>query len=96
MDLLIGGWLVVEADGFENHSDREAYRNDRRRLDAQLAAGLVTLWFSFEDVTGDPAHVAQTVLDVLERRRRGAFRLVTSTRAVQNRQRGRLLGASRR
>jgi very-short-patch-repair endonuclease len=96
VDMVIGGWLVVEADGFENHSDRDAYRNDRRRLDAQLAAGLVTLWFSFEDVTGDPARVAQTVLDVIERRRRGAFRLVTSSRAVQDRQRGRPTAASRR
>lgn len=96
VDMVIGGWLVIEADGFENHSDRDAYRNDRRRLDAQLAAGLVTLWFSFEDVTGDPDRVAQTVLDVIERRRRGAFRLVTSPRAVQNRQRSRLIGTSRR
>ena len=31
VDLLIDGWLVVEADGFESHSTREGYRADRRR-----------------------------------------------------------------
>lgn len=86
VDMLIGGWLVVEADGFESHADREHYRNDRRRLDAQLRAGLVTLWFSFEDVVGAPGHVVATVREVLERRRRRAFRLAGSGDRVRDRQ----------
>lgn len=32
--------LAVEADGFEYHSDRRAYRRDRRRLNALTAPGL--------------------------------------------------------
>lgn len=83
VDMVIDGWLVVEADGFASHSDREHYRNDRRRLDAQLRSGLVTLWFSFEDVVGAPAHVVATVRDVLERRRRRAFRLAVPRGAVR-------------
>jgi len=86
VDILIGGWLVVEADGFASHADREHYRNDRRRLDAQLRCGLVTLWFSFEDVLGAPEDVVATVSEVLRRRRRRVFRLAVPGGAVRDRQ----------
>jgi very-short-patch-repair endonuclease len=50
VDFLIDGWLVVEVDGFEYHSDRASYRNDRRRANALTARGMVLLRFSYEDV----------------------------------------------
>jgi very-short-patch-repair endonuclease len=39
VDLLVEGVLVVELDGFEHHSDRAHYRNDRRRANALTCMG---------------------------------------------------------
>lgn len=39
VDFLVDGWLVIEADGFAFHSDRVAYRTDRRRANALAGAG---------------------------------------------------------
>lgn len=50
VDFLIGGWLVVEVDGFAFHSSRTDYREDRRRGNALVADGYVLLRFSYEDV----------------------------------------------
>ena len=74
VDLLIDDWLVVEADGYENHSNRTAYRNDRRRGVAGVFGGWVTLRFSYEDITLHADRVVATVQAVLARHRRGAFR----------------------
>lgn len=74
VDVLIDGWLVVEADGFEGHSSRTAYRNDRRRGVAGVVGGWVTLRFSYEDITQRGEWVAATVLAVVARHRRGRFR----------------------
>ncbi len=53
--------LVVEADGFEFHSDRASYRRDRRRGNALTVAGWAYLRFSWEDVALDPDYVVETV-----------------------------------
>jgi very-short-patch-repair endonuclease len=53
--------LVVEADGFRFHSDRTAYRNDRRRGNALLRAGYRVARFSWEDVRHAPDHVVTLV-----------------------------------
>lgn len=50
VDFVIGGWLVVEVDGFEFHADREHYRTDRRRANLLVAGGFRLLRFSYEDV----------------------------------------------
>lgn len=57
--------LVVEADGFAFHSDRRAYREDRRRGNALVRAGWRVLRFSWEDVQQYPDYVAEAVGDVL-------------------------------
>lgn len=50
VDLLLGRTLVIELDGYEFHSTREAFEDDRRR-DAKLAArGFVVLRFSYDQV----------------------------------------------
>jgi very-short-patch-repair endonuclease len=68
VDLLLDGWLVVEGDGFEFHSTRAHYREDRRRGNALVALGYVVLRFSYEDVVHRPNDVAATIAAVLARR----------------------------
>jgi len=65
VDFVLDGWLVVEADGFEFHSDRKAYRNDRGRLNALAAQGYVLLRFTWEDVRFRPGWVLELVARVL-------------------------------
>lgn len=74
VDLLVDGWLVLEADGFAAHSARAEYRSDRRRLAAAVVAGYVTLRFSWEDVVWTPDVVLQVVRAALVRRSSQAFR----------------------
>ena len=50
VDLLVGGWLVVEVDGFAYHSERAQYRADRLRGNGLVARGYVLLRFTYEDV----------------------------------------------
>lgn len=69
VDLVVDGWLVLEADGFSHHSTREHYREDRRRLNALAAAGYVLLRFTYEDVVHHEARVAETIRQVLTRGR---------------------------
>jgi len=68
VDLLLDGWLVLEADGFEFHSARRQYREDRRRANALAEQGYVLLRFSYEDVMFRPDYVVATVSAVLRRR----------------------------
>lgn len=77
--LLIDGWLVIEADGFEDYSTRTAYRNDRRRGVAGVVGGWVTLRFGYEDITRRSAAVTTAVLATLARHRRGVFRTAAPT-----------------
>lgn len=69
VDFLLDGWLVVEADGFEHHSTRQHYREDRRRSNALVAAGYVVVRFSYEDVVHRPEYVTETLRRILERGR---------------------------
>lgn len=73
VDLLVDGWLVLEADGFEFHRGRTDYRNDRRRSGAATVRGYITLRFSYEDVLERPAECVDAVRTALARRRRGAY-----------------------
>ena len=57
--------LAVEADGFAYHSDREAYRRDRERLNQLERLGWRVLRFTWEDVMSRPEHVIALVRDCL-------------------------------
>lgn len=72
VDFVIGGWLVIEADGFEFHSDRRAYQEDRRRGNALAAQGKVYLRFTWEDVRFRPGWVLATIEQTLQAGPRGA------------------------
>ena len=76
VDLLLDGWLVLEADGFAHHSSREAFRTDRRRGAAGNAEGYVTVRFSWEDVVKEPEATVAVVRETLARRRRSVYRTV--------------------
>jgi very-short-patch-repair endonuclease len=66
VDFLIGGWLVVEVDGYAFHSSRNDYREDRRRGNALSADGYVLLRFSYEDVMFRLDEVVAQVLATYE------------------------------
>lgn len=71
VDIVLDGWLVIEADGFEFHSDRAAYREDRRRGNALAAHGKVLLRFTWEDVHLHPQRVLALVEQTLKAGPRG-------------------------
>ncbi|RJK96853.1 hypothetical protein [Vallicoccus soli] len=50
VDALVDGRLVVEADGFEHHSRRAEFREDRRRANALVRRGLPLLRLTYEDL----------------------------------------------
>ncbi len=57
--------LVVEADGFAFHSDRDAYRKDRARMNELERLGWRVLRFTWEDVVGRPGHILGLVRSCL-------------------------------
>lgn len=59
--------LIVEADGFAFHSDREAYRRDRERLNRLERLGWRVLRFTWEDVMSRPEYVLASVRACLAR-----------------------------
>jgi very-short-patch-repair endonuclease len=62
VDFLVGGWLVLEVDGFTFHSERAQYRADRARANGLAARGYVLLRFTYEDIMFRlPETVAQVV-----------------------------------
>lgn len=61
VDLLVAGRVIVELDGYEFHSSREAFVEDRRRDRVAHRAGYHVLRYTYGDVVGD---VSQIVADV--------------------------------
>jgi hypothetical protein len=59
--------LIVEADGFEFHSNRADYRKDRRRANAFCRLGWRLLRFTWEDVRFDPDYVVAAVRHELQK-----------------------------
>jgi very-short-patch-repair endonuclease len=53
--------LIVEADGFEFHSERSDYRKDRRRANAYCRCGWRLLRFTWEDIRLEPDYVVEAV-----------------------------------
>ena len=65
VDMVLNGLLVVEIDGFEFHSDRDAVDRDYRR-DAKLTArGIPHLRFTYRHVMYSWPFVEATVRDCL-------------------------------
>lgn len=61
VDFVVDDWLVVEADGFAYHADRDSYRKDRGRGNGITVRGMGLLRFAYEDVRGRPGWVIAQV-----------------------------------
>ena len=61
VDFLIEGVLIMEIDGYEFHSDRDAFQNDRNRTRAAFLRGYPTLRFTYKDVL-TPGTIRKAVL----------------------------------
>lgn len=57
--------VVIEADSFRWHGDRQALARDARRYNLLVADGWIVLRFSWEDVMFDPDYVRQVLVDVV-------------------------------
>ncbi len=67
VDFVLDGWLVIEADGFEHHSNRADYRRDRERGNQLAVLGYTLLRFTYEDIKGRPRWVLDQVRLALKR-----------------------------
>ena len=70
VDLLVDECVVVECDGFEYHSGRREYREDRRRDRELVAQGYVVLRFTYEEIMNAPEKVIDDVRRALRQARR--------------------------
>ncbi|VXB91632.1 Very-short-patch-repair endonuclease [Arthrobacter sp. 9V] len=57
VDALIDGWLIVEVNGYQFHSSRDAWRKDMARLNAAQALGYQALSFAPEQIWNSPDDV---------------------------------------
>lgn len=69
VDILIDGWLILEADGFAFHSNREHYRRDRRRGNGAAEQRLVTLRFTWEDLHLRPLAALSQIVRTIQAHR---------------------------
>jgi len=74
VDLLVNGWLVIEADGHAFHSDRAAIRRDNTRSAVALTHGYLTLRFGYEEILRNSESVCEVVNQALARGQAGRFR----------------------
>jgi very-short-patch-repair endonuclease len=65
LDLKVDGLLGLEADGYENHSSRQAYREDRRRWNLTVVRGVPTLRITFEMLLNQPDAFVRLVREAL-------------------------------
>jgi very-short-patch-repair endonuclease len=70
VDFLLEGILIVEVDGDAYHSSRKERTRDRRRDNAALEQGYLSLHFGYEDVMFNQEKVLSQVMAVLARTRR--------------------------
>jgi len=61
VDLLLDGWLVLEADGFEHHSGKADFLLDRERLAGAAQSGHVTLRFGYQAIVHHPGAVVRCI-----------------------------------
>jgi very-short-patch-repair endonuclease len=57
--------LVVEADGWETHGTRTAFRRDRRKTVALQLRGWTVVRFTYDDVVHEPRYVTRTLRALL-------------------------------
>ncbi|MEP9364382.1 DUF559 domain-containing protein [Nocardioides sp. CN2-186] len=57
--------IVLEADSFAWHGDRQALRRDARRYNLLIADGWLVLRFAWEDVMSDPEYVRRMLVGVV-------------------------------
>lgn len=62
--------LIVELDGWDFHSSRLSFEDDRARDANALASGIATLRITWERMTETPAQEAHRLKKILEARRR--------------------------
>ncbi|WP_411373822.1 hypothetical protein ACLH0K_11985 [Arthrobacter sp. MPF02] len=70
LDLLVDGLLGIETDGFAHHSDRAAYREDRRRWNITVIRGVPTLRVTFDMLQNQPEEFVRMVHQALAMYRR--------------------------
>jgi predicted transcriptional regulator of viral defense system len=63
--------FAVEVDGWETHGTREAFENDRLRLEEMKLAGIDCIPVSARRIEKEPRQVAKRIRTLLDRRRRG-------------------------
>lgn len=63
------GRLIVELDGWEFHSDRSAFEDDRERDATMLARGYETVRITWERLQDDPEREAARLRRILDARR---------------------------
>jgi very-short-patch-repair endonuclease len=66
VDLLVGGWLVIELDGREFHAQEAHFSRDRRRTNLLHRDGKIVLQFDYPAVIYDWDSVEQTIRSVLQ------------------------------
>ncbi len=78
VDLIVGQRLVLELDGYEWHSRKTDFEEDRRRDRELTAQGYQVLRLSYEQVTNDWPRCEEAILGLIRLRRhlwtRGARR----------------------
>ena len=67
VDFLVGDRLIIELDGYEFHSDRTEYRNDRARWNRATARGFITLRITAEMILRSPEDFIRLVRAALAR-----------------------------
>jgi very-short-patch-repair endonuclease len=60
--------LAIEGDGFDSHSDREAFQHDRTKWTALSSRGWLVLCYTWEDIHIRPHEIVATVERLLEER----------------------------
>jgi len=61
VDCVVNGWLVVEVDGRQFHSDSRTFLNDRQRDRAAVLAGYTPVRVAASEVLHDPMSVAREI-----------------------------------
>lgn len=69
VDFVIGGRLILEVDGAESHSGREAWHRDLRRDAVASGLGYETLRISYKMLIGEWAVVEAAVIGAVDRAR---------------------------
>lgn len=69
VDLLLGESLIIEADGYQFHSGKDSFRDDRRRDREALRQGFQCIRVTWADVFQDWDAVLPVLLEIVRTRR---------------------------